>query len=145
MVYKTLKLRIKGNTKWLDVLAKEVNFVWNYCNDLSFKMIRDRGKFLSHIDINKYLAGYDGGLLNQMADSIDVKAQITIDFPYKIHTNDSTQWTEDEIRFCIEENSCNDNILRQLYEYLDKMLDRLDNCFCNDESLKIKYLGRSNG
>ena len=34
---KTLKLRIKDkHSKVLDQLASEVNFVWNYVNDLSF-------------------------------------------------------------------------------------------------------------
>ena len=35
---KTLKLRIKDkHYKVLDQLASEVNFVWNYVNDLGFK------------------------------------------------------------------------------------------------------------
>jgi IS605 OrfB family transposase len=54
---KTLKLRIKGNCKWLNKLALEVNFVWNYINDLSFKNIRDHGRFLSSYDMHPYLTG----------------------------------------------------------------------------------------
>lgn len=38
---KTLKLRIKDkHCEVLDQLASEVNFVWNYVNDLSFKHLR---------------------------------------------------------------------------------------------------------
>lgn len=53
----TLKIRIKGNCKWLAKLANEVNFVWNYVNDLFFRNIQQRGKFLSAYDVDKYLVG----------------------------------------------------------------------------------------
>lgn len=65
VVCKTLKFRIKGNTKWLEELAKEVNFVWNYCNNLNFYMIKNHRKWLSWFDMNRYLKGctkLDGGL-----------------------------------------------------------------------------------
>ncbi|HMY27913.1 MAG TPA: transposase, partial [Agitococcus sp.] len=43
---KTLKLRIKDkHCKMLDQLASEVNFVWNYVNDLCFKHLQRTGKF----------------------------------------------------------------------------------------------------
>ena len=52
---KTLKLRIKDkHSKMLDQLASEVNFVWNYVNDLSFKYLKRKGEFLSAYDIAKY-------------------------------------------------------------------------------------------
>lgn len=54
---RTLKLRIRGNTKWLDKLAVEANFVWNYLNGLSYYMIRNRGTFLSAYDMHPYLTG----------------------------------------------------------------------------------------
>lgn len=42
---KVLKFRIKDKyCNWLNNLAKEVNFVWNYVNDLSFRNIRNRSK-----------------------------------------------------------------------------------------------------
>ena len=48
---KTLKLRIKDkNLKVLDQLASEVNFVWNYANDLGFKHLERTGEFLSSYD-----------------------------------------------------------------------------------------------
>ncbi|MFD1438322.1 IS200/IS605 family element transposase accessory protein TnpB [Acinetobacter sp. ANC 4282] len=55
---KTLKLRIKDkHSKMLDQLASEVNFVWNYVNDLSFKYLKRKGEFLSAYDIAKYTKG----------------------------------------------------------------------------------------
>ena len=55
---KTLKLRIKDkHCKVLDQLASEVNFVWNYVNDLSFKHLKRTGEFFSSYDIAKYTKG----------------------------------------------------------------------------------------
>lgn len=55
---KTLKLRIKDkHCKVLDQLASEVNFVWNYVNDLCFKHLQRRGQFFSAYDVAKYTAG----------------------------------------------------------------------------------------
>ena len=55
---KTLKLRIKDkNLKVLDQLASEVNFVWNYVNDLGFKYLKRTGEFLSSYDVDKYTKG----------------------------------------------------------------------------------------
>lgn len=55
---KTLKLRVKDkHIKVLNEMAKSVNFVWNYINDLSSRSIRERGVFLSDYDINKYTKG----------------------------------------------------------------------------------------
>ena len=52
---KTLKLRIKDkHSKVLEQLASEVNFVWNYVNDLSFRHLKRKGEFL---DIAKYTKG----------------------------------------------------------------------------------------
>jgi IS605 OrfB family transposase len=56
---KTLKLRIKDkHDSVLRAMAREVNFVWNYCNETSSKAIRDRYKFLSGFDLQKLTAGY---------------------------------------------------------------------------------------
>ena len=55
---KTLKLRIKDqHAKVLIQLASEVNFVWNYVNDLSFKNLKRTGGFLSAFDIAQYTKG----------------------------------------------------------------------------------------
>ena len=55
---KTLKLRIKDkHCKMLDQLALEVNFVWNYVNDLCFKHLQRKQQFFSAYDIAKYTKG----------------------------------------------------------------------------------------
>lgn len=38
-------------------MAREVNMVWNYLNELSSRSIRERGKFLSGYDMQVYTAG----------------------------------------------------------------------------------------
>jgi len=55
---KTLKVRVKDkHAKELNRQAQNVNFVWNYINELSNKAIKDRRLFLSHFDICKYTQG----------------------------------------------------------------------------------------
>ncbi len=55
---KTLKLRIKDkHCKVLEQLASEVNFVWNYVNDLSFKHLERTGDFFSAFDMTQYTKG----------------------------------------------------------------------------------------
>ena len=55
---KTLKLRIRDkHTKVLINLAQQVNFVWNYVNDLSYKYLQKHHKFLSAYDIAPYTKG----------------------------------------------------------------------------------------
>lgn len=56
---KTLKLRIKDkHAAVLSAMAREVNQVWNYCNETSSRAIRERGKWLSGFDLQKLTAGY---------------------------------------------------------------------------------------
>ena len=56
---KTLKLRIKDkHSAALASMAREVNQVWNYLNELSHRSIRERQKWLSAYDLQKYTAGY---------------------------------------------------------------------------------------
>ena len=55
---KTLKLRIKDkHCKMLNQMASEVNFVWNYANELCFKHLQRTGEFFSAYDVDKYTAG----------------------------------------------------------------------------------------
>ena len=73
---KTLKLRIKDkNLKVLDQLASEVNFVWNYVNDLGFKYLKRTGEFLSSYDIDKYTKGAskECGLHSQTIQAISAE------------------------------------------------------------------------
>ena len=43
---KVLRLRLKDkHAKFLGDLAREVNFVWNYCNDLQINDVQSRTTF----------------------------------------------------------------------------------------------------
>lgn len=56
---KTLKLRIKDkHARLLSEMARQVNTVWNYCNEISHRSIRERFKWLSAYDLQKLTAGY---------------------------------------------------------------------------------------
>ena len=56
--YLTLRQRIKDkHVKTLLKLSKEVNFVFNYVNNLSYEHIRRKGQFLSAFDIATYTKG----------------------------------------------------------------------------------------
>ena len=58
VVVKTLRLRIKDKHAALLLgQAKEVNFVWNFVNELSHKHTQRTGKFFSSYDIQKYTVG----------------------------------------------------------------------------------------
>ncbi|RYE42386.1 MAG: transposase [Sphingobacteriales bacterium] len=55
---KTLKLRIKDkHCKVLNQMASEVNFVWNYVNDLCFKHLQRKQQFFSAYDVANYTKG----------------------------------------------------------------------------------------
>ena len=59
MLIKTLKLRIKDkHARVLSAMAREVNTVWNFCNETSHRAIRERYKWLSAYDLQKLTAGY---------------------------------------------------------------------------------------
>ena len=68
IITKTLKLRVKDkHAIKLNHMAKSVNFVWNYINELSQRSIRERGNFLSGYDLHPYTkgAGKELGLHSQ--------------------------------------------------------------------------------
>ncbi len=55
---KTLKVRVKDkHAAHLSRMARSVNFVWNYINELSSRSIRERRGFLSAYEIQKYTNG----------------------------------------------------------------------------------------
>ena len=55
---KTLKVRIRDkHAAKLSEMARAVNYVWNYQNELSHRAISERGVFLSGYDIQKYTNG----------------------------------------------------------------------------------------
>ena len=58
MIIKTLKIRVKDkHSNVLRHMAKNVNYVWNYINELSSKSIKEKKKFLSNYDLQKYTDG----------------------------------------------------------------------------------------
>ena len=55
---KTLKLRLKDkHASLLKNLARQVNFVWNYGNDLCFRHLQRTRKFFSAFDLHAYTKG----------------------------------------------------------------------------------------
>jgi putative transposase len=55
---RVLHLRVKDkHATWLSSLAREVNFVFNYCNDLSMKVFERERRFLSGFDFWPFLKG----------------------------------------------------------------------------------------
>jgi IS605 OrfB family transposase len=57
-----LRLRVKDkHAKWLGGLAREVNTVFNYCNELSVKVFERERRFLSGFDFWPFLKGVTRG------------------------------------------------------------------------------------
>ncbi|HEY2145663.1 MAG TPA: transposase [Steroidobacteraceae bacterium] len=57
-----LRLRVKDkHVAWLSALAREVNTVFNYCNDLSAKVYERERRFLSGFDFWPFLKGSTRG------------------------------------------------------------------------------------
>jgi transposase len=55
---KVLRLRLKDkHAKFLSGLSREVNFVWNYCNELQITMFNRERRFLSGYDFAKFTRG----------------------------------------------------------------------------------------
>jgi len=55
---KTLKIRVKDkHISKLESMAFSVNQVWNYCNELSKRSIKERNQWLSSYDLQQYTKG----------------------------------------------------------------------------------------
>ena len=55
---RTLRLRIKDKHRsWLNAQAREVNFVWNFCNDLSQRVLKREGRFINAFELQKFTDG----------------------------------------------------------------------------------------
>ena len=67
-VIKTLHLRVKDkHAELLRKMARDVNMVFNFCNETSRKALRDRNQWLSGYDLQKLVAGFskcDGVMIN---------------------------------------------------------------------------------
>lgn len=58
MSVRTLRVRVKDrHAKELSAMARSVNFVWNYINELSYKVLRREGRFISNFELDKFTAG----------------------------------------------------------------------------------------
>ena len=56
---KTLRLRIKDKHRSvLAAMAREVNQVWNFCNETSHRAVRERRQWLSGYDLQKLTNGF---------------------------------------------------------------------------------------
>jgi putative transposase len=55
---KKLKVRIRDkHIKTLNLWAFAVNQVWNYCNEIGYRSIKERQKWLSGYDFQNYTKG----------------------------------------------------------------------------------------
>jgi putative transposase len=76
-VIKTYKYRLKSkNTKFLSLLAKEVNFVWNYFNETSLRKFKESRKHISEFDLNKLTTGSTKAGLNLNSASIQEVSRV---------------------------------------------------------------------
>jgi putative transposase len=58
-IVKTIHVRVKDkHASVLRQMAREVNTVFNFCNETALKALRDRSKWLSGYDLQKLAAGY---------------------------------------------------------------------------------------
>ncbi len=58
LVTKTLKVRVRDNHAFnLCQQARNVNYVWNFLNDLSHRSIKERNVFMSAFDLQKFTDG----------------------------------------------------------------------------------------
>lgn len=58
-VIRTLQVRVKDrHAKVLLSMARDVNTVWNFSNELSFRAISERNQWMSGFDLQKYTNGF---------------------------------------------------------------------------------------
>ena len=57
-VVRVLRVRIKDrHAPALDEMARAVNFVWNYCNELSMRVFERERRFIRSAELQRFLAG----------------------------------------------------------------------------------------
>src|ERR1700722_12534818 len=73
---KVLRLRLKDkHARFLSALACEVNFVWNYCNELQITMFNRERRFLSGYDFAKFTGGATKEGLHLHSQTVQAIAQ----------------------------------------------------------------------
>jgi putative transposase len=95
----TYKYRLKDSSNsWLNKSAKSVNFVWNFCNEVSFDAIKNRSKFLSGFDLNNLTSGSSKDLnlnsqtIQAVGEEFALKRKQTKKFKLKWRTKKSLGW-----------------------------------------------------
>ena len=72
----TLHLRLKDkHDSWLSTLSREVNMVWNFCNEHSIKVLRREQRFCTAYDLHPYMAGANKEGLNLHSQTVQVIAE----------------------------------------------------------------------
>lgn len=72
---KTLKIRIKDkHVPVLKEMARSVNYVFNYVNELSARIIKEKQRFPNYYELEKYTAG-SGKLLNLHSQTVQCIAK----------------------------------------------------------------------
>jgi len=60
---RVLRCRLKDkHSKFLAAQAREVNLVWNYCNELSVKVFEREHRFISAYEIAAYSSIWSGAI-----------------------------------------------------------------------------------
>nr|WP_297500474.1 transposase [Ferrovum sp.] len=73
---RTLRCRVKDkHAKVLSGLAREVNLVWNYCNELSLKVWERERRFIGESELQKYLTGATKAGLSLHSQTVQAIAQ----------------------------------------------------------------------
>ena len=57
IVTRPYRIKDSSSRELLNKMAGSVNFMWNYCNDISSRSIQERGVFLSNFDLDSLLSG----------------------------------------------------------------------------------------
>jgi len=70
----TYHYRVKSYGGFLNGLARKVNFVWNYCNDVQRQAVRSHRKWLGEFDLNRLMVG-SSQELGLHSDSIQAVAR----------------------------------------------------------------------
>lgn len=72
----TLHLRLKDkHDSWLSSISREVNMVWNFCNEHSYKVLRRENRFCSAFDLHPYMAGAAKEGLNLHSQTVQAIAE----------------------------------------------------------------------
>ena len=57
-VIRTLRFRLKDkHPRQFRLMARALNLVWNFCDDLSMKVLQRENRFISAFELQKYLNG----------------------------------------------------------------------------------------